>query len=95
MYAKHSGIPELKTILGGFVIRRFLGAWTLVIKAIGLVSSSLAPHEALADIHSALLLARACGSARRAPWCMLRAVLPTCLPSPLKISTRTKVCCMS
>lgn len=37
IYARHSGIPEMKTILGGFVIRRFLGAWTLVTKALGLV----------------------------------------------------------
>ncbi|KAF2721510.1 hypothetical protein K431DRAFT_284890 [Polychaeton citri CBS 116435] len=36
LYAKQSGIPEIKTVLGGFVIRRFLGAWTLTIKAIGL-----------------------------------------------------------
>lgn len=37
-YARHSGIPEIKTVLGGFVIRRFMGAWTLLIKCIGLVS---------------------------------------------------------
>ncbi|KAH8674115.1 chloride channel [Xylariales sp. PMI_506] len=37
IYAKHSGIPEIKTMLGGFVIRRFLGMWTLVIKSLGLV----------------------------------------------------------
>jgi chloride channel 3/4/5 len=36
-YAKHSGIPEIKTVLGGFVIRRFMGTWTLVIKSLGLV----------------------------------------------------------
>jgi len=36
-YAKHSGIPEIKTVLGGFVIRRFLGAWTLLVKTLGLV----------------------------------------------------------
>ncbi|KIN07283.1 hypothetical protein OIDMADRAFT_185745 [Oidiodendron maius Zn] len=36
LYAKHSGIPEIKTILGGFVIRRFMGTWTLVIKSLGL-----------------------------------------------------------
>ncbi|KAL1992758.1 hypothetical protein VTN49DRAFT_3514 [Thermomyces lanuginosus] len=35
-YAKHSGIPEIKTVLGGFVIRRFLGGWTLIIKSLGL-----------------------------------------------------------
>ncbi|KAH9900651.1 chloride channel [Xylariomycetidae sp. FL2044] len=36
VYARHSGIPEIKTVLGGFVIRRFLGAWTLVTKSLGL-----------------------------------------------------------
>lgn len=41
MYAKHSGIPEIKTVLGGFVIRRFLGAWTLVTKSLGLVCMAL------------------------------------------------------
>ena len=38
-HAKHSGIPEIKTVLGGFVIRRFLGTWTLITKSFGLVSS--------------------------------------------------------
>lgn len=37
IYAKHSGIPEIKTVLGGFIIRRFLGGWTLVTKSLGLV----------------------------------------------------------
>ncbi|MCJ1310580.1 hypothetical protein MMC25_004245 [Agyrium rufum] len=36
IHAKHSGIPEIKTVLGGFVIRRFMGAWTLVVKSLGL-----------------------------------------------------------
>ncbi|KAK5007839.1 hypothetical protein LTR28_004774, partial [Elasticomyces elasticus] len=36
IYAKQSGIPEIKTVLGGFVIRRFMGAWTLVVKSMGL-----------------------------------------------------------
>ena len=35
-YARHSGIPEIKTVLGGFVIRRFMGLWTLVVKSLGL-----------------------------------------------------------
>ncbi|KAL5119329.1 chloride channel [Pleosporales sp. CAS-2024a] len=35
-YAKHSGIPEIKTVLGGFVIRHFLGGWTLATKTFGL-----------------------------------------------------------
>ncbi|KAK3943072.1 H(+)/Cl(-) exchange transporter 3 [Diplogelasinospora grovesii] len=37
IYAKHSGIPEIKTVLGGFIIRRFLSVWTLVTKSLGLV----------------------------------------------------------
>jgi hypothetical protein len=37
IYAKHSGIPEIKTVLGGFVIRKFLGGWTLLTKSLGLV----------------------------------------------------------
>jgi chloride channel 3/4/5 len=41
-YAKHSGIPEIKTVLGGFVIRRFLGGWTLLTKSLGLVYIPLA-----------------------------------------------------
>ncbi|KAI8922971.1 chloride channel [Entophlyctis helioformis] len=34
-----SGVPEVKTILGGFVIRGFLGVRTLVTKTIGLIFS--------------------------------------------------------
>lgn len=37
VFAKQSGIPEIKTVLGGFVIRRFMGTWTLIIKSLGLV----------------------------------------------------------
>ncbi|XP_003741013.1 H(+)/Cl(-) exchange transporter 5 [Galendromus occidentalis] len=36
-YASGSGIPEIKTILSGFVIRGYLGKWTLLIKSVGLV----------------------------------------------------------
>ncbi|EXJ89150.1 chloride channel 3 [Capronia epimyces CBS 606.96] len=36
IYARHSGIPEIKTVLGGFVMKRFLGLRTLVIKSLGL-----------------------------------------------------------
>jgi hypothetical protein len=36
-YAAGSGIPEVKTILSGFIIRKFLGVWTLIIKSLGLV----------------------------------------------------------
>ncbi|KIW15705.1 hypothetical protein PV08_05755 [Exophiala spinifera] len=39
IYARHSGIPEIKTVLGGFVIRRFFGGWTLLAKSLGLCLS--------------------------------------------------------
>lgn len=35
-YAKHSGIPEIKAILNGLVIREFLSPMTLLIKSLGL-----------------------------------------------------------
>eukprot|EP00124_Ichthyophonus_hoferi_P005299 Ihof_evm2s734 gene=Ihof_evmTU2s734 len=38
-YAAGSGIPEVKTILSGFVIHRFLGLCTLMVKTLGLVLS--------------------------------------------------------
>ena len=38
-YAAGSGIPEIKTILSGFVIRGYLGSWTLAVKAVGLALS--------------------------------------------------------
>ncbi|PGH15746.1 hypothetical protein AJ80_05454 [Polytolypa hystricis UAMH7299] len=40
VYARHSGIPEIKTVLGGFVIKKFMGGWTLGIKSLGLCLSS-------------------------------------------------------
>ncbi|XP_067946446.1 H(+)/Cl(-) exchange transporter 4-like [Watersipora subatra] len=36
-YACGSGIPEIKTILSGFVIHGYLGKWTLLIKSTGLI----------------------------------------------------------
>ncbi|KAF4529490.1 hypothetical protein B566_EDAN015001 [Ephemera danica] len=38
-YACGSGIPEIKTILSGFIIRGYLGKWTLIIKSIGIMLS--------------------------------------------------------
>lgn len=38
-YACGSGIPEIKTILSGFIIRGYLGKWTLIIKSVGLMLS--------------------------------------------------------
>lgn len=39
-YAAGSGIPEIKSILSGFIIRGYLGKWTFVIKSVGLILSS-------------------------------------------------------
>jgi chloride channel 3/4/5 len=36
-YACGSGVPEIKTILSGFVIRGYLGKWTLIIKSLGMI----------------------------------------------------------
>ena len=41
-YASGSVIPEIKTILGGFIIRGYLGKWTLLIKSIGMMLSTSA-----------------------------------------------------
>ncbi|GJQ76874.1 hypothetical protein Trydic_g15080 [Trypoxylus dichotomus] len=38
-YACGSGITEIKTILSGFIIRGYLGKWTLIIKSVGLILS--------------------------------------------------------
>ncbi|TFK51880.1 hypothetical protein OE88DRAFT_1658562 [Heliocybe sulcata] len=38
-YAFHTGIPEIKAILGGYVLDAFLSPWTLLIKGIGLALS--------------------------------------------------------
>ena len=37
-YSAMSGVAEIKTILGGFIIKQFLGAKTLIVKCISLVS---------------------------------------------------------
>jgi len=49
IYAMHSGIPEIKTVLGGFVIRRFLGVWTLITKSLGLVGHCSSLQGTTAD----------------------------------------------
>ncbi|BGP17587.1 chloride channel [Rhodosporidiobolus nylandii] len=35
-FAFHTGIPEIKTLLGGYVMTGFLSPWTLIIKSLGL-----------------------------------------------------------
>ncbi|SCZ90228.1 BZ3500_MvSof-1268-A1-R1_Chr1-3g01854 [Microbotryum saponariae] len=58
-FAAGSGIPEIKTILSGMVIRGYLGTWTLVTKAVGLSFSvasglSLGKEGPLVHISSAV-----------------------------------------
>ncbi|KAK3607649.1 hypothetical protein CHS0354_010706 [Potamilus streckersoni] len=38
-YACSSGIPEIKTILSGFIIRGYLGKWTFLTKSVGVILS--------------------------------------------------------
>ncbi|KAL4245856.1 Chloride channel [Abortiporus biennis] len=59
-YAFHTGIPEIKAILSGFVFDRFLGAWTLLIKALGLalaVASGLSLGKEGPLVHVACCMA--------------------------------------
>ncbi|KAF7724004.1 glycerol ethanol, ferric requiring protein [Apophysomyces ossiformis] len=55
-YAAGSGISEIKCILAGFVMKGFLGGWTLVMKSIGLtmaVASNLSIGKEGPSVHMA------------------------------------------
>ncbi|KAJ7230701.1 Cl-channel protein [Mycena pura] len=59
-YAFHTGIPEIKAILGGYVLTAFLTPWTLFIKAIGLalaVASGLSLGKEGPLVHVACCMA--------------------------------------
>lgn len=41
-YASGSGIPEIKTILSGFIMYGYLGKWTFFIKSLGMIFATSA-----------------------------------------------------
>lgn len=41
-YASGSGIPEIKTILSGFIMYGYLGKWTFLIKSLGMIFATSA-----------------------------------------------------
>lgn len=56
-YAAGSGISEIKCIIAGFVMKGFLGFWTLLIKSLGLplsISSGLSVGKEGPSVHYAV-----------------------------------------
>lgn len=70
-FAFHTGIPEIKTVLGGYIIADFLSGWTLLIKSLGLplaVASGLSLGKEGPLVHVACCI----GSLVMQPFEMLR-----------------------
>lgn len=51
-YACGSGIPEIKCVLSGFVIKGYLGKWTFIIKSVGLILASASGNLSLLKYQS-------------------------------------------
>lgn len=49
-YCAGSGIPEVKVILGGFVIKGFLGIKTLIVKSVGMVITLIYLYKQYANM---------------------------------------------
>lgn len=70
-YAFHTGIPEIKTILGGYIIVDFLSGWTLLTKSVGLplaVASGLSLGKEGPMVHLACCI----GQLMLSPFAVLR-----------------------
>ena len=67
--AAGSGEAEIKTILSGFVIRRYLGLRTLLIKAVGIIFS----------VGSGLSLGKEGRIPRASEGCNVRSIYPHCM----------------
>lgn len=70
-FAFHTGIPEIKTLLGGYVIVDFLSGWTLLTKAVGLplaVASGLSLGKEGPMVHVACCI----GNMMLRPFAVLR-----------------------
>lgn len=93
-YAAGSGISEIKCILGGFIIKGFLGRWTLAIKSLALVRR-FAPSLPLCQTderpRSLSLSPRDCPSGRRVRRSMSPAASATSRVVSSRVSLRVTV----
>ena len=91
-FAFHTGIPEIKTILGGYIITDFLSGPTLLIKSLGLVSRNLEFRLDYSDArrsHSPSLPVSRSG--RRVLWSTSLAVSGTLFFNRSRFCVETKV----
>ena len=91
-YAAGSGISEIKCILAGFVMRGYLGMWTLAIKSLTLVRDwhFAACHTDL-PLNSLLLLLLGCPLEKKGLQYTLPAVLVMSLLGCSAVSLEVKV----
>ncbi|KAK9476395.1 chloride channel, partial [Lipomyces japonicus] len=91
-YAAGSGISEIKCIVSGFVMKGFLGAWTLVIKSLGLplaIASGLSVGKEGPSVHYAVctgnVIARMFAKYRRSA-AKMRDILTACAATGVAVA---------